>query len=624
MSANATGADARRVPDQRPAARTRAPRGVPAVAWALALTAAVAVLWPALGPGLVLSYDMVLTPDQPLVPRSVGIDAQLPRAVPVDAVVAVLDEVVPASLLQKLALLGALTCAGAGCGLLAGRVAGRSATGGETAARVAAATAAAVAVVNPFVAQRLVIGHWSLLIAYACLPWLVRAIGRLRHGRPGALPVTVLLLAVASVTPTGGVLATLTCAVTLAAAGPRRRVVGVLAVAAAVVNAPWWVPGLLHPAAAPRGEATGVAQFALRAESALGPWVSAAGLGGIWNADVVTPARAQVPVQLASMAVLGLALLGLRGAGRRARAVGALLAGTGFVLALASSLPVVGLPVVQAVVETVPGGGLLRDAHKWLALVAPVLAVAAGVGAGRLAVGSPVGPGVRRSRLRGARPAVTLVLGVLLVVATVPDGFGGVGGRLQAARYPQDWHRAAAVLDGEPTGDAVLVLPFQPFRQFGWNGRRTVLDPAPRWFAQQVVTEDRLTVGTTTLTADSAWADRVRPVLERDGDARALAGTGVDWVLVEKGTPGTVPRGWAEGAERVLDGPDLALYRLRSDPGAQDPPLPPSGPVLLADGLALLVVALCGVVLVLRRRWIPRSRAGLDVPFGHRDPSGPG
>lgn len=594
-----------------------------AAAWAVAVVAAVAVLGPALAPGLVLGYDMVFTPDQPLVARTVGIDAQLPRAVPVDAVVAVMDEVLPAWLLQKLALLGALAALGAGCGLLAAQVA--RAPGGHrcsptVAATVAAAVAAAVAVVNPFVAQRLAIGQWSLLVGCACLPWLVRSVLRAGAGRPRARSITVLLLALAAITPTGGVLAVLTCAATLVVARPGRRVLALLAAAAVVVNAPWWVPGLVHPASGATGAAAGVAQFALRAESVLGPWVSAAGLGGIWNGEVVTPSRALVPVQLASMAVLALALVGLDRAGRPARVVGALLAGTGLALALASSLPVVGVPLVQAVVDAVPGGGLLRDAHKWLALVLPVLAVAAGVGAGRLAAGG------RRDRPPPGRLRAGLVTAValVLVVATVPDALGGVGGRLRPTRYPADWERVAVALADVPRDDVVLALPFQPFRQFGWNERRTLLDPAPRWFAQQVVVEDRLNVGTTTLGGESAWADRVRPVLERDGDAVALARTGVGWVLVEKGTRGTVPQGWVDGADRVHDGPDLALYRLPEVAGADDPPpLPPAAAVLVADGAALVVVI--GAVSLLLPRRVPSPRGGRPMLLsGHRGRSGRG
>ena len=77
---------------------------------------------------------------------------------------AVLDEIVPGMLLQKLVLLGAL--AGGGLGIL--RLAPRDSLTGQL-------VAVSVYQWNPFVAERLVLGHWPLLVGYAVLPWLVLA-----------------------------------------------------------------------------------------------------------------------------------------------------------------------------------------------------------------------------------------------------------------------------------------------------------------------------------------------------------------------------------------------------------------------------------------------------------------
>ena len=85
-------------------------RWVPAV-WSLAL--ALLLLGPALAPGYVLTYDMVWVPDLALRSDFLGLGSGLPRAVPSDAVVAILDEVVPGMLLQKLVLVGSLVAAGA-------------------------------------------------------------------------------------------------------------------------------------------------------------------------------------------------------------------------------------------------------------------------------------------------------------------------------------------------------------------------------------------------------------------------------------------------------------------------------------------------------------------------------
>ena len=67
---------------------------------AYAIGLSVLVLGPALRPGYVLSYDMVFTPRESLLPWTLGAGSALPRSVPQDAVVAVLNSVVPGWVLQ--------------------------------------------------------------------------------------------------------------------------------------------------------------------------------------------------------------------------------------------------------------------------------------------------------------------------------------------------------------------------------------------------------------------------------------------------------------------------------------------------------------------------------------------
>ena len=142
---------------------------------------ALAVLAPLLAPGYVLAYDMIFTPRQPLLPDSLGLGSALPRAVPVDAVVALLTTVVPGAVVQKVALVAAILAATVG--------AGRLVPADRTAARLVAASLYGW---NAYVAERLFIGHWTLLLAYASLPWVVSAALRLRRGEPHAWAALVL------------------------------------------------------------------------------------------------------------------------------------------------------------------------------------------------------------------------------------------------------------------------------------------------------------------------------------------------------------------------------------------------------------------------------------------------
>ena len=190
--------------------------------WAVLL--AVLLLGPALGPGYLLTYDMVWVPDLALRSDFLGAGTALPRAVPSDAVVAVLDEIVPGMLLQKVVLLGTLVLGGLGAAWLAGR---------STLARLVAVS---VYVWSPFVVERLWIGHWPLLLCWAVLPWLVREGVRLRADpRIGAaLPF---LLVLGSLSANAGLMS----AATLLAVGATRRTAPRLVVLVAAANAPWVV-----------------------------------------------------------------------------------------------------------------------------------------------------------------------------------------------------------------------------------------------------------------------------------------------------------------------------------------------------------------------------------------------
>ena len=123
-----------------------------------------AVLAPLLGRGFALSYDMVFVPRQDLNPDDIGLGPALPRSVPSDALVALGTAVLPGDVLQQLVLAATLGLAALGAGLVL------------PADRPLARCVAAVAYGwNPYVAERLVQGHWALLVGYAALPWVLRA-----------------------------------------------------------------------------------------------------------------------------------------------------------------------------------------------------------------------------------------------------------------------------------------------------------------------------------------------------------------------------------------------------------------------------------------------------------------
>ncbi|MDI6629548.1 MAG: hypothetical protein QME72_17680, partial [Rhodococcus sp. (in: high G+C Gram-positive bacteria)] len=215
---------------------------VPIMAWSrsrwtpplYSLLLAVVIVGPLLGPGYLLLRDAVSTPRSYFTDSAWGIADAAARAVPQDAAIAALSTVFDGGLVVKTILLLALWLTGWGAAVMARTVL-------PTAPPPALLVASTVAVWNPYVAERLLQGHWSLLVGYAALPWTVVAALAVRQGRSWwALAVC---LAAAGLTPTGALLAATIALVVLALPGGARRglrVVGALGLAA-VASAPWLV-----------------------------------------------------------------------------------------------------------------------------------------------------------------------------------------------------------------------------------------------------------------------------------------------------------------------------------------------------------------------------------------------
>jgi hypothetical protein len=173
--------------------------GLAADGWTVLL--ACLLLWPQHAAGFGLGRDMVFTPSQPLTDSSLGLGSGVARAVPLDALVSFASDVVGGTVAGRLALLLPLVAVGWG----ARRVLGATNLPANL-------VVAGLAVWNPFVVERLALGQWALLWAYAALPWLViiarhlRARDRIDTTAWVLWSTALLMLAAAAITPTGGLI----------------------------------------------------------------------------------------------------------------------------------------------------------------------------------------------------------------------------------------------------------------------------------------------------------------------------------------------------------------------------------------------------------------------------------
>ena len=556
-------------------------------AWPLAL--ALLLCLPLLtGAGYPLARDLVFVPHQPLTDASIGLGTGAPRAVPLDAVVALLGHVVDGGVLARMLLPLVLASAGWGAHRLVRDLStpGRLATGG-------------FAVWNPFVVERLILGQWALLAAYATLPWLAVLARRWREGEPSAAVLP--WLGLASLTPTGGLLGSL---VVLGVGVRRSTRSWLLVLLCGGFQLPWLVPALLGPAAL-SSDPAGVGAFASDADGPGGVLVSLLGLGGIWDSGSVPTTRQSWWTPISALVVVVALAVAWRGldratGGLRARLTGCALLGLG--LAVLPHLPG-GEPLLRWAMGVVPGAGLLRDGQKLLAPLALLAALAVGVGVDAV---------LRRLRVRsGALALGAAVLGVALPVVLLPDGAVKPWETLDPVTYPDAFTDVDAVLRAAGPGD-VATLPWRGYRLFGWRDHAlTSSDPAVRWHDRTVLVSDDLQVGRTLVRGESPRGRALgaalagdRPVLEVLRDAH------VSWVVVYPDDPAAAGLD-LEGLAPAVTGAEVELYRV---PGATPSPRPAGWRRALVVSVDLLVLgtALLGGALAAsaRRRRRAAGRAG--------------
>ncbi|WP_236885383.1 hypothetical protein [Dietzia massiliensis] len=578
-------------------------------------------------PGFPLLRDWVATPTPPLSDASLGLGESAARAVPQDVAVAWATRALGAVGLPVWPLTGLL--AAVFCVWLAvsaGALVRRVAPAGRAAGAWLRLPAVVGAVWNPFVVERLLQGHWSLLAGVAAVVSMPVLLAR---GRP-RVAAACAALAAAGLTPTGWVLAVVATVVALVCGGGgarRTRAAVALAATAVVTALPWalataltaagdWAGAGLGGAAVGGAEAAaGVAAFATRAEPGIGTLGSVVALGGIWNSQAVPPSRATWWAAAALVALLLVWALAARGLWRArrdpvVRATVPVALAAWLLVAAAATGP--GLAAMEALVTAVPGAGLLRDTQKFVALALPATVLALAFAARALATRA----GAARAAGRGLPARVRSIAAGMLVTAvavtSVPDAPSALWQQLRPVTYGPGWAQVAGIVDGRP-GD-LLVLPAGSFRSTPlWADGRPVLDPAPRLLDTRVLVPGDLIVAGAGVGAGDATAvpgegDRARratDALLRGADPRELAGMGVRWVLDERTSAG--PRGAADetltATTTRFSDPELTLHELAPPDGPGDVDsrwsavTPPGAPawaraaVLAAHALWLLTLA---------------------------------
>jgi hypothetical protein len=573
--------------------------GRKALCWSLpgyALVLALLVVGPLLRPGYLLLRDAVSTPRSYLSDSALGLTSA-PRATPQDFAVALASRLVDGGVVVKALLVAGLWLAGWGAARLVATALPRAGAAGQF-------VAITLAIWNPYVAERLLQGHWSLLLGYGCLPWVATAMLTLRtpaSARSGWFGFFELAfwIALAGLTPTGLLLAVTVALVCVAAPGagrPRWLCAAATLGAALVAALPWLTASATgsslttHTAA----NALGVTAFAPRAEPGLGTLASLASLGGIWNGEALPTSRTTLFAVSSAVVLLSVVVAGLPAVARRPVVVPLLALAVVSVLVPAALATGPGQHVLRAVVDAAPGFGVLRDGQKWVALAVPGYTLA--------------GAGAVVTLRQWLRPGVTALVCCIALILALPDLAWGVWGKVAPVHYPPGWAAVAAAINAHP--GAVAVLPAGTMRRFSWSGPAPVLDPLSRWVRADVLTTGDLAISGVTVPGEGKHARAVQELLLAGPDPSALAPAGVGWLVVESDSAGDMGAAahTLEALAPVYRDDEFALYRIGGETAGASPARREATVIAHLAWLAMVSVGAAGTVVTFwqRRRSVRR------------------
>jgi hypothetical protein len=531
----------------------------------------------ALGPGLrrgfLLSYDMVFVPREPFGAALPGLAP--PRTVPSDLVIAAASRIVPGDVTQKVVLLAIFMLGCAGTAALLDRE--------PLLARLAGGV---FYVWNPYVGERLIIGQWALLLGYAGLPLVLKAVlargddsapsqgGSTPPDPPGRPPRSWgdpspqtplggswLCLSLVPAVIGGFEAMAITALVLIPAAlftrSARRAAIALAALVAG--SLPWLIPSLLHPVYA---DPAGVAAFAARADTPFGSLGSLLMLGGGWNAQTV-PKGYGGTWSAVWLVVVVVALVGFLASVRSHRWPGLGVAAAAGLLIACVGVTAAGRDLLRSVTDAWPGAAVLRDGQQFVAPLALAEAVGFGVAVAWAMKPTPFGTkgGEPERSAYPDRPAVALgVLALVTPVLLLPGLAWGAAGRLRPAWYPAGWLAVARMIDASPARGDVLLLPWETYRRPTWNYGEAVFDPWSKLLSRPVIWNDGTRVGDVELAPDDPRARRLDGAIRGDGPLTAtLAAAGVRFVLDDADSQAGAR---LPGALVLVNQPGLTVYQL--------------------------------------------------------------
>lgn len=506
------------------------------------LVVAVAFLGPALGPGALMNLDLIVLPHLDVPVALFGIGPELPRRVPLWAVIGAISGIIPATVTVKALLVATFVVSWTGMVRWASRLGVPHPS-----------MAAALYTLSPLFLTRLGIGHLGLTLAAAILPWVAPVLfDPLRNRRHLFLAAAAMGLCGYH----GGVLTLVTVAIAVWFRTPVRPGAAVGGVAVAVAaQIPWLAPSI-SVALSVSIEPTSAVPFGLEVGNNPLSVLSLSAGNGYWNTYFQVGAG-RVVATLVGGTLLALAVVGSRRLPAEVRRPLTTLGVATWVIAALSAWS--GFDGVFRTLTSNPIGGLLRDPQRLLVLHLLWLAPSACLGAGWLS---------GRLSARGAGVAIALPVAAIVTIAT--PGLWGLAGNLDAEPVPAAWRQARDHVTHNP--GPTLALPWAQYlnQQLPGQPLRRVLNPMPYLLGGDVLSssDTRLEAGVREAgdPREPVVADGVAALIENGTPiAPLLQRLGVRWVVLQT-TSELAERYDAlrddPGLEVVVDQPELSVFAV--------------------------------------------------------------
>lgn len=498
---------------------------------------ATVILGAGLLPGYVFLLDMPW-PEQ-FAPISTLISNAKPHT-PILVLLSIASSIVPSWILQKVILLSILTGSGVTTYYLARTLFKRQSH---------AYLSGLLAVLNPFVAERLLAGQWIVLAGYAYTPLVILV---LLHAlkRPSRRNFTILCILYALfpivslhwwyiATPVLMLITILSYRGNYATLAKYSS----LAIGSCALVNSFWIAQVAGSNGTLRTISTrDFEAFTTASDSVYGVFINVLSLYGFWESSYNQP-----KVYMSFWWVYGLAtfLMALVGsllvkhtseASALARTFTYMLP---FLIILGIGYAHPSTRIVTDIFRHLPGFSGLRETAKLVGLLALFVALFA--------------PLILRAR----SIKLSVIFGVVVLLAS--NGMLlGMRGYMQAYHYPASYRDVASIV--QEIDEPIIVLPWTGYLQLNFADNRYVANPAPHYFNATIISSNR--TGNGFLDGKSNPLDDVLLHPDRSNWEDALQERGYQYILLLKTDSWNNYQSTLADKEFLYDSPEIALVKL--------------------------------------------------------------